>query len=30
MDILELKVDDLEQIYGWLVREKQLNRTDLR
>lgn len=29
MDILGLEVDNLEQIYGWLVRERQLDRKDL-
>lgn len=29
MDILGLKVDNLEQIYNWLVHEKQLDRKDL-
>ena len=29
MAILGLKVDNLEQIYDWLVHEKQLGRTDL-
>ena len=30
MDVLGLKVDDLERVYGWLVGEKQLGRTDSR
>ena len=29
MDILKLQVEDLEQVYEWLVAEKQLGRTDL-